>query len=249
MAVAARKLIPQATQASILAESRRRCALCFHLDGDLSVKTGQLAHIDRNRASAAESNLVFLCLEHHSQYDSIPSQHKGFMPQELAEAKRQLQRAIAEGRHLNNRATLATPQGREADRVMFTELVQMMTASRTADFLRRTCFGSQSFHWRQLNDIDDYIQFSDGAECEFIDSDLESLRQKFVAAYKRFRPLLAENTAPTAWNPPYRTVPVAWEETNPRRYARTVKMLRTAADEVCAAYDELVRAGRARFSP
>lgn len=246
MAKPARKPISQTTQASILVESRRRCALCFHFDDDLAVKVGQLAHIDRDPTNAAEVNLVFLCLNHHNEYDSRPSQAKGLQPQELAEAKRQLQRAIAEGCHVDNRAAVAT-QGREADRVMFTELVQMMTESRTADFLRRTDFGGQSFHWRELNDIEDYVQFSDGAEREFIDRDLEILRQKFLVAYKRFRPLLAQNTAPTAWTPTYRTVPVEWRDTNPRRYARTVKMLRTAADEVCAAYDDLVRTGKERL--
>src|SRR5271169_6443570 len=125
MARAARKPIPETTQVEILVESRRRCALCFHLDDDLSVKDGQLAHIDRNRANDAEDNIVFLCLAHHNQYDSKPSQAKGWRPAELAEIKRRFQQALAEGRYVTNRAAV-TAQGREADRVMFTELIQMM---------------------------------------------------------------------------------------------------------------------------
>lgn len=66
MAKAARKPIPLATQVGILLESRRRCAMCFHLEDDLSVKDGQLAHIDRNRDNDAEDNVVFLCLVHHN---------------------------------------------------------------------------------------------------------------------------------------------------------------------------------------
>jgi hypothetical protein len=139
--------------------------------------------------------------------------------------------------------------GRETDRAAFADLVQMMTTSRTADFLRRTCFGSESFHWRQLNEIENYVTFSDGAECEFIDRDLEALRRKFIAEYKIFRPLLAQHTAPTPWTPTYRTVQVEWRETNPERYARTVDTLRAAADKVCAAYDELIRTARERLAP
>jgi hypothetical protein len=40
-----------------------------------------------------------------------------------------------------------------------------------------------------------------------------------------------------------------WEDTDPKRYARTVRMLRAAADKVCAAYDELDRMGRERLAP
>ena len=170
------------------------------------------------------------------------------MPHELAEAKRALQQAIDGDRHINERAVVVTA-GRETDRAAFADLAQMMTDSRTADFLRRTCFGSKSFHWRQLNEIENYVQFSDGAECEFIDRHLEVLRQKFIAEYKAFRPLLVRNTAPIPWNPPYRTVPVDWRETRPRRHTRTVKMLRAAADKVCAAYGELVRTARERLAP
>jgi hypothetical protein len=150
MASPARKPIPGTIQASVLIESRRRCAMCFHLDEDLSVKDGQLAHIDRDRGNAADANLVFLCLVHHNQYDARPSQAKRWLPAELTEIKRRFLQAITDGRHVISRATVAT-QGREADRVMFTELVDMMTRSRTADFLRRTCFGSQSFHWREVS--------------------------------------------------------------------------------------------------
>lgn len=248
MANPARKPIPRRTQAAVMVQSRGRCALCFHWHEDLSVKPGQLAHIDRDRTNCAEANIAFLCQLHHDQYDTTPSQTKRVMPEVLATAKGELQQAIADGRHLKHRAIVVTT-GRETDRAAFADLLRMMTESRTAEFLRHTCFGSESFHWRQLNEIETYVQWSDGAEYEFIDRDLEALRQKFIAEYKVFRPLLARNTVVTPWCPPYRTVQVEWRESAPRRYARTVNMLRAAADKVCVAYDELVRAGRERLAP
>lgn len=246
MARPARKAIPRATELAVLDRSRRRCALCFRLSGDLEEKQGQLAHVDGDPANGSEDNLAFLCLDHHSLFDSRTSQHKNYTPMEVKAARQRLYAAVAADLHVT-RATGAV-QAREADRVMFTELVQMMTQSRTADFLRRTCFGSESFHWRQLNDIGNYVTFSDGAEHEFIDRDMEALRRRLVAEYKAFDSLLADNTAPTRHNPPYRTVPMEWRDADPERYARTVKMLRAAADQVCVAYDDLVRAGRERFA-
>jgi hypothetical protein len=79
----ARKAIPDATQANILLKSRRRCCLCFWLNGEDEVKKGQLAHLDEDNENAAEDNLVFLCLEHHDEYDSIPRLSKGLREQEV----------------------------------------------------------------------------------------------------------------------------------------------------------------------
>ncbi len=79
----ARKAIPEATQTSIFLKSRRRCCLCFWLKGDDEVKKGQLAHLDGDNKNASEDNLVFLCLEHHDEYDSIPRLSKGLREPEV----------------------------------------------------------------------------------------------------------------------------------------------------------------------
>jgi hypothetical protein len=63
--------------------SRRRCALCFGLAHDLGVKPGQIAHIDQDPANNDPGNLVWLCLEHHDQYDSRTSQSKGLTADEV----------------------------------------------------------------------------------------------------------------------------------------------------------------------
>jgi hypothetical protein len=70
-------------ESEILIAVRRRCALCFGLDGDLRRKNGQIAHIDRNALNDAEENLAWLCLPHHSEYDSRSRQQKGILPDEL----------------------------------------------------------------------------------------------------------------------------------------------------------------------
>ena len=72
-----RKKTPKVTETAILTKSRRRCAICFGLKGDLSTKKGQIAHLDGNRANNAEDTLAFLCFDHHDEYDSKTSQSKG----------------------------------------------------------------------------------------------------------------------------------------------------------------------------
>jgi hypothetical protein len=72
-----RAAISPEVQARILAESRRRCAICFGLDGDLERKKGQIAHLDKDAGNNAPANLAFLCFDHHDEYDSTTRQSKG----------------------------------------------------------------------------------------------------------------------------------------------------------------------------
>jgi len=72
-----RKSIPKAIEAQVLIESRRRCCLCHHFQGDLEIKKGQIAHINKKRNDNSYDNLAFLCFDHHDEYDSVRSQSKG----------------------------------------------------------------------------------------------------------------------------------------------------------------------------
>jgi hypothetical protein len=78
-----RKVIPDDTQKNVLTNSRRRCCLCFWLEGKDEAQKGQIAHLDRNNENAAEDNLVFLCLVHHDEYDSKTSVTKGLRDDEV----------------------------------------------------------------------------------------------------------------------------------------------------------------------
>jgi len=65
-----RKKTPAITETAIFTKSARRCPVCYCLHGDLEVKLGQIAHIDQDSANTNEDNLVFMCMPHHSEYDS-----------------------------------------------------------------------------------------------------------------------------------------------------------------------------------
>ncbi len=80
----ARKKRPSAdTVTEVLIRSRRRCAFCFGLDADFQIKRGQIAHLDRDPNNNSLSNLVFLCLNHHDEYDTRRSQAKSLTIGEL----------------------------------------------------------------------------------------------------------------------------------------------------------------------
>lgn len=87
-------------ETAVLARSARRCTLCFHLTGDLKEKLGQIAHLDDDPSNRAEVNLAWMCLEHHSLYDSKTKQHKNYTIAEVKKARDKLYGAIASGEHL-----------------------------------------------------------------------------------------------------------------------------------------------------
>lgn len=92
-----RPKIPRDVESSVLTQSRRRCALCYHLNNDLSEKRGQIAHLDGNPSNNAIDNLAFLCLDHHSLFDSRTSQHKNYSIDEAKAARRDLYTVLANG--------------------------------------------------------------------------------------------------------------------------------------------------------
>jgi len=247
MARAARKPIPNATELSVLDLSRRRCALCYRQNGDLAEKRGQLAHLDGNPANFADDNLAFLCLDHHSLYDSRTSQHKNYTVAEVKAARAALYEAIQDNLHITGSAAgSASVTRRQTDRKALDELIEIMSS--TMHFVRNMGFVGTSFTWLQLVCFD-RVRDGHGAEHEFIDPDLEALRKKFVKAGDALLSAVASNTRRLPYNEDYRAIPTEWERKEPERYARAVTKLQTATRRACAAYDELVRLGRARLLP
>lgn len=75
--------INKETETYILTASRRRCCLCYFLDDRKTSQKGQIAHINRDRSDSNAENLVYLCLNHHDDYDSKPSQSKAYTQEEI----------------------------------------------------------------------------------------------------------------------------------------------------------------------
>ena len=98
-----RPSIPKGIVADLLLLCRRRCCVCYFLDGNTAPTTqGQIAHLDRNRTNNTQGNLVYLCLRHHDLYDSRPSQSKALTPEEIKKYRDKLQdEFLTESRSLN----------------------------------------------------------------------------------------------------------------------------------------------------
>lgn len=94
-----RERIPSAIAALVTTQSCRRCALCYGLHGDLTVKEGQIVHINRQASQSKAANLVWLCLPHHAQYDTISNRNRGFSSEELRIHRAALWAALKQKKH------------------------------------------------------------------------------------------------------------------------------------------------------
>lgn len=89
-----RAKVPPEVEAAVLVKSGRRCSVCFAYALDFGVKLGQIAHLDHDPSNGSEDNLIFLCIPHHSEYDSTTSQHKNYTQYELKALRERLHRAV-----------------------------------------------------------------------------------------------------------------------------------------------------------
>lgn len=71
------------TEAEVLWLSRRRCSICSGIDNNFERQKGQIAHLNKNRSDNRLENLVFLCFDHHDEFDSKTSQSKNFTRKEI----------------------------------------------------------------------------------------------------------------------------------------------------------------------
>lgn len=84
-----RKKIPDNIQKEVLVTSRRRCCICYGLNRDISIKKGQIAHLDGDNNNKFD-NLAFLCFDHHDEYDGKTSQSKNFTIKEVKKYRAEL---------------------------------------------------------------------------------------------------------------------------------------------------------------
>jgi hypothetical protein len=85
-----RRPLPKSIERDVLVASRRRCCLCVFLNDRDEVRKGQLAHLNGDPSDFRFENLVWLCLEHHDEYDGTTSQSKGLTVDEVREYRNRL---------------------------------------------------------------------------------------------------------------------------------------------------------------
>jgi hypothetical protein len=207
----------------------------------LTEKHGQIAHLDQDPANTAEENLAWLCLEHHSLYDSSTSQHKNYTLAEAKKARDDLYAAIAGGGHLP--VAGQQPSGLEADRTTLSD-IQALMAVVPDYFLRHPNFGGCSFSMSDIEKFGAAVKNRNEPEYEFIDPDLEELRWTFVSEGQILFNVMMNRLRPVPGQEGWYCLPTEWRDSAPERHRRVAEVLDQQAAKVGLAYHELIRAAR-----
>jgi hypothetical protein len=232
----ARPKVPTSIESLILTSSARRCALCFWLDLDLKQKKGQIAHLDHNPENNVRENLVFLCLDHHSEYDSTTSQHKNYTIYEVKAARVRLYQAIEARPHTPSPQPTPRIEPARGDTETLKDLLEVLPSGGGISFVRDFSAGDKSFDREKLRDLRTFSYTRSGPDHEFLDAALEALRKDLREAIDEF---LSSNTWVTEGS--RCSVPEEWRYDQPERFKRAVSEIDNAAEAVCQAYDVVVR--------
>ncbi len=235
-----RKSTPKSIETAVLANSARRCALCFHLTGDLSEKHGQIAHLDKDPSNSEEDNLAFLCLSHHSVFDSKTSQHKNYTKEEVKSARSRLYSLVENGGYL----TSVQPSSADTDRKILADLLDLLPSNGTMEFIRTFDFGG-SFRKADLEEARIFIESRGGPEHEFINPSLEAAQQNFRKKLHALLHSVAMNTyVDYKADRDIQSVQKDLRESNREKYRNIVDKLNSEATEAYTAYEQLVRLAR-----
>lgn len=186
-----RARIPPEVQDAVLLKCARRCALCVGLHNDLEVKSGQLAHIDRDPERAGEDDLAFLCLAHHDAYDSQPSQSKGWRPGELRAYKADLERRVTKDPSLRPGEASERLHKRIAhDRRMFVAVDRQMTETQLEGLIH--VLGSDdSYTDADVRPVDGFLVHSGRTENAFLDARLRERSDQLASCLRDLLRFLA----------------------------------------------------------
>ena len=152
--------------------------LCYGLDGDTTEKEGQIAHVDRDAGNVAEENAAWLCLKHHSRYDSRSQQAKGHKPEELAAYRTMLYEHMASPSAWPDAGLPSPTGGTGVSLEVFDRRVPMYRA--TIDFLRVVIRGDKL----ELDPIFTFASATDEALFIFDDHLAEYLSELYQRAVR-----------------------------------------------------------------
>ncbi len=211
----------------------------FPIPRRLEREARQIAHLDENPANTAEDNLAWLCLEHHTLYDSTTSQHKNYTIAEAKAARNRLYDLVESGGHvISNLQQQAA--GIETDRKTLAEIQAAM--SKVPDyFLSDPNFGGCSFGVHELQAFEAVVVRRNKPEYEFIDPELEDLRWRFVSEGEILFNVIMSRLRPIRTQEGWYSFPWEWQQQASDRLERVAKILDDQARKVGLAYHALIQ--------
>lgn len=136
---------------------------------------------------------------------------------------------------------------RPADRELFQALKGTLPSNGSISFINQQNMAGFSWPRHKLDDLRKFYYEWDSAEHEFLDPELEVIREKIHNLIGEYLDNIAINTFP-ANNPDRQTVPPEWEENDPKHFFDVVQKLHETAGSIVRAHTELIRLARKKLA-
>ncbi len=130
---------------------------------------------------------------------------------------------------------------------LFNRIREMLPADYAVVELRDHDFGN-AYQRRLTVLLNDLVWESKQPDFEFLDTELEATKDRMIEGIERFLATSAQYGATQKGAPEWYRVPPDWMHERPDKWREVVKELNDAADEITAAYNELVRTARRKMA-
>lgn len=227
---------PAEVKTKALVACKRFCCLCERPSG-IKMHCHHINPASRGGPDTFE-NCIPLCLNCHAEVEAYNDKHpmgNKFRPEELKQRRDTWYKAVAVGPMIVQQTGIV-----EADRATFADLQACLPSTGSIQFIREFSFG---FSLREdfLKDLESFAYERRGPEHEFLNEELEAQRKHLRAKIGTLLVLIGTNMGPLKHNLGFLEVPSELELRDAKAYFKAVEALGKAADEVCEAYDSLVR--------
>lgn len=176
-------------------------------------------------------------------------------------------RGIANEKAMNRQSKAAHI---ELDRELFREIREILKSDGVISYVREASFDG-AFEREPLKELATFKELCKRPESEFMDEDMEALKQKLLDAIQAFWRAIGQHTTWDKYDPAWSRMALdPWQEPNTlerlkkqaatdeefnklvedeqKKLRRIAKELNQLADQVCAVYDEFIRAGRRKLA-
>jgi hypothetical protein len=134
-----------------------------------------------------------------------------------------------------------------ADKSLYSKFIEAVPSSGAIEFIDKFNMAGFSFERTEIRQLHIFCyEWNDPEHC-FLDNKLESLRADLHKAVVEYLDFLATNTWCCDGNMEYASVPAEWEDTDPKRFEKTVSKLHALAQKVVDAHRSLVSSARRKL--
>ena len=227
--------LPKAKE-DVLVRSGRHCCICHKFCGTKI----EVHHIKPKSEGGKDTfdNAIALCFDCHADMSTYDHKHpKGtkYTESELIRHRDNWYERVSGNIGLANKDQLI-----ETDKNVYRLIVKVLPWDGSIRFLRTNNFAGFSFENSRLNDIYNFVDNCSNPAFEFIDPDLEGLRESLLSNCHKLLHLIAFETFPVGTGE-RNSVPPEWEIEQPERFGKVVDSIHAATDAICETYDALVR--------